>query len=84
MEYKIIDRKKAGDKTSFGAVIQQQYDDSLTLHVIMDNNHLYPSDILKTIKDQDIIYYFGTSTLIKRTKKKKKYVATYCRKKPVW
>lgn len=87
MKYKILERKKAGDKTEvMPGLFSKQYDDSLTVEIDMSDQprHIYPSDILKIINDNGTVYYFGSSTLLHKIKNARKYCATYWRKKPVW
>ena len=85
MTYKVIEAKKAGTKTEIlPGLVSQQYDDSLTVKIVMDKeaSAIYPSDVLPEIIYKGIHYFFGSSTKI--AGKNRTYVATYWRKKPVW
>lgn len=53
MQYKVIESNKTGDSKQYGNIAVKQYDDSITVEVIMENNHLYPSDILPVITFED-------------------------------
>ena len=84
MKYKIVEAKKAGAKTEVApGLFSKQYDDSLTLEIVMDKEPqaIYPSDVLPSIIYNGVRYFFGSSTKVGSTRR---YIATYWKNKPVW
>jgi hypothetical protein len=79
---KIKEYKKAGETEEFklfGQVIhQKQYDDSIIVH-FENEEEIKPYWKGKTIKYNNVTFYFGSSTRID-----KDYIATFWKNNPVW
>jgi hypothetical protein len=73
---KIIAEHKAGTTHKMFDVDIKQYDDSIDV-ILNSREEIYEN---KTIKHNDITYYYGSST----QQKDGSYIAEYWKNRPVW